>query len=189
MKLITIFSNFIVTDELPLDNESLKTYAKQMCGGDSNFAFDKNDKVMEPLYSLVEDRLNRVHKKIGLSDDYCQVIGNAWINPSILKDISVPHNHPRYCLSAVYYISANSNSGDLMFFNPNSQHTQVIPAQPQYNVVKDFNSITSAVWRIKPVTGTLFIFPSWLFHCVLEGDDTDRISVAFDSKLVNITEK
>jgi uncharacterized protein (TIGR02466 family) len=183
MELIPIFSNFIVKEELSLDNFTIRDYSRKVCNGVVNFQFDSNDEVMQPLYSIVEQKLNDVHKQIGLSDDYHQVIGQAWLNPSIVRWISTPHNHPRYCLSAVYYASASNDSGDLILLSPNAQHTQILPSQTTFNCIKDYNSITSAIWRMKPKTGTLLIFPSWLFHYVESGNGTERVSVAFDSEL------
>lgn len=185
MQLLTIFSSFIVSDNLSLDNLSMAQYTKQVCSG-SNYQFDANDKVMEPLYSKVKYNLGRVHDKIGLGDNYKQVIGNAWINPSIVRATSIPHNHPSYCLSAVYFVSGSETSGDLVFLNPNPQHTHVIPSTRDENCIKEYNHINSAIWKIKPIAGTLLIFPSWLFHYVEVGDGSERISVAFDSKLEKV---
>jgi uncharacterized protein (TIGR02466 family) len=182
MQLLSIFSNFLVLDTLTLDNSSIIEYTKKVCDK-SNYEFDETDDIMNPLYSVVEYNLNKVHAKIGLGDNYHQVIRKAWINPSIVRPTAVPHNHPSYCLSAVYFVSCSENSGDLMFLNPNQQHTQVIPSTLNPDCIKEYNHINSAVWRYKPIAGTLLIFPSWLFHYVESGDGTERISVAFDAKL------
>jgi uncharacterized protein (TIGR02466 family) len=181
MELIPIFSNFVVIDELSLDNSEIQNYSRKVCEGVINYNFGRDDEVMRNLYSIVDKKLNDVHTKIGLSKEYHQVISNSWINPSIVKLITTPHNHPRCCFSAVYYVSATINSGDLILLNPNAQHTQVFPSQDHYNCIEDYNSITGATFGIKPKTGTLLIFPSWLFHYVEVGDGSDRISVAFDS--------
>lgn len=185
MEIVDIFSNFISIEMLDLDNESMRAYALEKSEGKPRQQYFLRDdvEVFNPLQEIITDRFNKIHTMMGLSDQLWQQIDQMWLSVMFNPSITSPHNHPKYVLSAVYYVSGGLSSGSLVFMNPNDQHNQVIPSTGRYNIVQQFNKYSSQLWEIPPQKGKLIIFPSWLTHYVMMGDGSERISVACDSRI------
>jgi uncharacterized protein (TIGR02466 family) len=99
-------------------------------------------------------------------------------------DFNLPHNHPSALISGVVYITIpnHMNGGELYFqdarFNLNAYHTSGMEkyrAKPAW--------LTNLV-AVKPVSGELLVFPSWLVHWVMpytcDHTPCRRIAVAFN---------
>jgi uncharacterized protein (TIGR02466 family) len=137
MKLETIFSNFVVTDHLNIDNEKLKLFCYKMYSPQRNFV-DVRDPELKEFINIVEDQFSKLHIALQFSDDTYQEIDKCWINIKPAKSITSPHIHPRRFLTAVYYVSASENCGNLFLMNPNPHHDHIIPASASRNVVKSY---------------------------------------------------
>ena len=100
-------------------------------------------------------------------------ITTSWFTKSITGQSSSSHNHNNCMYSAVLYLQTSENSGDIMFKSF---------ADKRYNLVKnDYNLYNSTEWEVKPVDGLLVIFPSEIYHQILENkSDTTRYSLAFN---------
>lgn len=48
----------------------------------------------------------------------------------------------------------------------------------------NWNEYNSVTWTIKPQINKLIIFPAWLLHYVVGNNISDRISIAFNFKLL-----
>lgn len=188
MKLQVLFSNFVVTDQLDLDNDRLKDFCHISYSSAGNFIDIQNPEI-ESLIEIVEDRFEKLHQVLQFSEDTYQEIDKCWVNIGPAKSIISPHIHPRRFLTAVYYVNASPASGDLFFMNPNPHHNHIIPASASRNVVKSYNEFNSSQYIIKPETGKLVIFPAWIMHYVQPGDGSERISIALDSSIVNKDKK
>lgn len=183
-----IFCSFLSSDIINLEVD-LTTYCYDVvsrdftCRGDtvsqSNF-LDYSDVRFSNLISLVEKSFNRLHKDLGLADSVTQVVSEYWININLNEKICFPHNHPNRLFSAVYYVKAEDNCGDLIFMNPNKLVCQNISD----DCITDYNFYNATHWRVRPEKNLLIIFPSWLEHYVDKNmSGTDRISIAFNSRM------
>jgi uncharacterized protein (TIGR02466 family) len=88
------------------------------------------------------------------------------------------HHHSNSDLSAAYYVSAHSNCGDIVFYDPR-------PA-PVHNhpISKSPNSLNATVNSIKPEAGMLVLFPSYLEHSVNTNlSNEKRIVLSFNVSL------
>jgi uncharacterized protein (TIGR02466 family) len=182
-----IFTSVLVVEHLELNNNILK----DMCidkihqyGGDNQYNFNTNEmKNVDCLVSLrksIQAVLNVVHNELGFSGDLCQEVESMWTTLNNSERTSAAHIHYSKCLSGVYYVSASEDCGNIEFFNPNLSLQYVIPPESIGNI----NAFNSQTWSLKPSTGTLIIFPSWLLHYVmLNKSGVDRVSIAFDTVL------
>lgn len=96
----------------------------------------------------------------------------SWVNYQGKHQHQRQHTHPHMKLSAVYYVKTNGQDGNLSFHAPLSTMEQGAPASDEWNY---------SMFNYTPVTGRLFVFPSWVPHSVGDNmtDDT-RISIAMN---------
>lgn len=89
------------------------------------------------------------------------------------------HSHPDSVLSGVYYVNELTEGvGSLYFIDP----------RPAAHVVTNFstdpNPASKQQFMVTPQQGTLYIFPSWLWHGVTQNlSDSERISISFDFRI------
>ncbi len=187
MKLENIFSSFVTTDILDIDNDSIYSYCKQIQkerGLDDvhQHHLSMHEPELIELYNAIEQRLPVLNQMFALKDGIEQRLFNGWVNYETGKTIVKPHNHARQFLTIVYYVYASKNSGELYLMNPNDSHTYVVPSTHGGHACKEWNEYNNAIHIIKPEPKKLVIFPSWIFHYVVPCN-TERISVAFNTRL------
>tara|TARA_B110000305_G_scaffold241512_1_gene315976 strand:- start:2632 stop:3198 length:567 start_codon:yes stop_codon:yes gene_type:complete len=179
-----IFSNFLAFEQLTVNNDKLLEYANDQVKHGTKIQSKFLDLCGEPIESLsliVQDKFNELHKSIGLSADYSHIIDNAWININNNINIDSAHCHPGQVFSAVYYVEANNDCGDLIFINPDKGLCHSIHPI----LIEKFNSFNSHNYRTVPKAGNLIIFPSHLEHYVRTNiSNSLRVSIAFNSKVI-----
>ena len=95
-------------------------------------------------------------------------------------NINMVHMHDRNVLSCVYYAQASEKCGNLTLFSPHQLYDQAVP----YRYIKSPNEWNSTRFRIKPETGKLVCFPSYLLHNAgVNMSNRDRISIAFNGDI------
>ncbi len=113
-------------------------------------------------------------------DDYdAKFVG--WINVNPKGGSNNLHTHPNSHWSGVFYvqqpIEVKGYSGMIEFINPIQEGRELANLIPQ----KGFDPVI----RIRPKSGQLVIFPSYLLHSVHSNNsETDRITIAFNSQLI-----
>jgi len=101
-------------------------------------------------------------------------IDNFWIIVNRRNAYNAIHTHPCSDFSAVYYIKAPEEGGDLTFFNPSIDLIERAPNQ----------NIFPTLGKFVPQDRKLIVFPSHLKHCVTPNNsDTVRISLAFNARV------
>jgi len=190
MDLIRIFSNFVAVRSLELDLDSIEKlcFEKFTIGSgliSNNQAWIEKEEmangILAPLFSIVEKEFNNIHKEIGLSKKYHQVLKNAWITKDNCYATTIPHTHPTAFFSAVFYVKTPNKCGNIEFMNPNAAQQQMY----DLDMVEDYTEFSSTRFFLEPKANTLIIFPSYLIHYVNENKSDDhRISIAINSKLV-----
>jgi uncharacterized protein (TIGR02466 family) len=101
----------------------------------------------------------------------------AWANVSTAGAWNKPHVHGGAFWSGVYYVRApESDSGQLVLHDPR------MPALRMYAPGLLFKGAgAEQIARIRPTTGMVVMFPSWLLHSVEPWDgEGERISIAFN---------
>ena len=198
MQIQPIFSNFLaIEDSLLLDNSIIETYCRNNIqnhpsphGENQSYIFNKTlgfDYItddIKPLINIVSDKMDGLHKQLGFSDLYRQDLCEAWINFNQSKNTSDPHYHVGKFFSAVYYVKSNPTSGLLNFLSSDVAKQYVIDHFKNSGLINEWNNYNMTQQWVYPKTGLLVIFPSWVNHYVSVGDTDDRISIAFNSVLV-----
>lgn len=178
-----IFTNFVAHEYLhDIDNVLLENYCKEIRvknqDVESTYLLQSHPEV-EKLASAITDKVNELKVSLGIKENCNLYIDRIWSNINNNKNIDLPHSHPMALFSAVYYVKAKANCGDLVFITPNSAHQNGEIGKGL--IVENFNEFTSATWSISPEEGKLLIFPSWLTHYVQQNKSgNERISIALD---------
>ncbi len=188
----SIFSSFIYTTNIEIDNLDLESKCYQLEkttpgifasneGGWQSPA-TSNSSGFENLFQEIRQHCNIIHKDLGFKKSLKQEIGNYWININRDKDSNNPHAHPGAFFSGVYYIKAEPLAGAISFMHPVSTHPYTIP----YGVNEIETSFNTSSYIEQPEAGKLIIFPSWLVHYVQPNrSGNDRISLAFNTVLLD----
>lgn len=105
---------------------------------------------------------------------------SAWANISRKGNYHRMHNHPGSVWSGVYYVSAapvaeDSLGGVLEFYDP----------RPFTEMVDAPFSPYGQRMIIRPVAGSMVLFPGWMYHAVHPNQTDDvRLSIAFNAAWV-----
>ena len=188
-----IFSSFIYSDNLDIDNTALEkacyqqeqngpgVFSSNEGGWQSTSAYNNTNVDFKELISEIRIRCNQLHKDLGFAENKKQEIGNFWININRDKDSNNPHSHPGAFFSGVYYVKANPRAGAITLMHPVATHAYAIP----YGVNSHPTSYNASNWIEESEAGKLIIFPPWVVHYVQPNrSGSDRISIAFNSYMV-----
>lgn len=186
MLIQNIFTNFLAHEFLHLDIDNIEKCCYDLLKSNNvkQLELDLNEGSLQPLYSMVHQKFNELHTTLGFSDNTCQRLYNGCINLNNNEYIDTAHSHPRNFFTAVFYVKCSENSGHLNMMTPIPSHCHVIPTDLGENVIKEFNEFNSTTWRVKPEVGKLIIFPAWIVHQVTPSFGGDRISIAFNSRMI-----
>jgi len=131
--------------------------------------------------------INEISKNIGAAvndmgwdlDAQIVKIANMWAIINKNKAFNERHHHGNSALSAAYYVKAENNSGNIVFFDPRQANVFHHPS------AKKANDLNGQIKSITPKAGTLVLFPSYLEHKVEENlSDEERIVVSFNVSLI-----
>lgn len=103
-------------------------------------------------------------------------LGNMWANINYPGGFNALHIHPNSLWSGVYYVAAESNSGNIYFEDPRAISLMSMPHRVVDQPINSRRVIDSV-----PQTGRLIMFPSWVSHGVRENlSGKNRISISFN---------
>ena len=139
------------------------------------------------VFKPLVDELVLLHDSIlqKLEYEYSKTeITNMWANRLCKPDSHAPHTHSNNFFSGVYYLLGGKNkTAPIQFFDPRAQTSILVPRR------KNSNWNNSNILQFDSVSGTGFIFPSWLMHWVPSANVTlsrvtstqhERISVSWN---------
>jgi uncharacterized protein (TIGR02466 family) len=109
------------------------------------------------------------------------VEGEGWTNVSGKGAFNTPHAHGEFLWSGVYYVNTPETS------SPKSGMLEFIDPRRGANVGGRLRpAIFSPKFQIKPRSGLMLIFPSYLLHWVYPNqEESPRVSLAFNAKIVS----
>lgn len=137
---------------------------------------DKNNLIFDPAFegfiNTVTNQVNIFAEQHNSSAKFkCHT---AWFNIGTAGNFQEYHYHADSVFSMVYYLSAPSGSGKIVFENP-IQDMCPIPD------INDRNDLSFHQVGYTPVENSLLIFRSYLRHMVTAGNfDGHRISIALN---------
>ena len=150
----------------------------------SNLGGWQSDNIIYPdspffFLSNIEEICQKFFKEVLMFNESIHMI-NAWININPKYTSNNVHTHPESALSGVYYIKTPEECGDIIFYHPSNELMQRDWSVCRYSK-KQFLASNSPRWAITPKKGVLYIFPSWLGHCVDSNkSEEERISISFN---------
>ena len=105
-------------------------------------------------------------------------ISNMWAIINTKGSLNQKHHHSNSDLSAAYYVSAEKNCGDIVFYDPRPATVYKHP------IAKKPNILNATINSINPEPGMLILFPSYLEHSVEPNlSDHKRIVISFNLSL------
>jgi uncharacterized protein (TIGR02466 family) len=127
---------------------------------------------IDPSIDSIAEIISELCKTYGL--DYIPNECGYWFNVNKRGSYNIQHTHPHSIFSAVWYLTAPEDCGDLSFHRHDREVNEwFVPA-----TVTPFNYDSFVV---KPEVGKLVVFPSYMLHSVTQSNsDENRISVAFN---------
>lgn len=190
MKITDAFVSPIASDYLTdIDNIALSEYCYQEKSKSTGriksntFGWQSDDLSFEnqhikSLTDTILERVGELHKQFGFKVPAYHRLSNMWININQQSAFNKPHVHTDALFSGVYYVQAERDDGDLVFLHPTTAHQYHIDE----STVEQWTPFNSSTYLVKPLTGKLIIFPSWLVHYVESNrSDRDRISISFNT--------
>lgn len=125
-------------------------------------------KVVKQIYSSAQE----VATTMGYPNEL--IFNTCWINVNNPGNFNEAHRHPSTHLSAVYYIKAEQNSGNISFIRDGRLEDYFPPSSNP-------NSHNYPRVSEEAKTNNFYIFPSYLDHKVDPNfSDQERISMAFN---------
>jgi len=141
--------------------------------------FDHDAAPMAQLRLLVLKALEDANGAIGAKADFSllRLKLSGWMNANPKGAFNAPHSHPGAHWSGVYYVAQpeveEGTSGMIEFLDARSDlpNWRILEAAP-FRVKK----------KLRPQSGELILFPSYLVHWVYPNEaDDERFSVAFNA--------
>ena len=157
------FTNYILNEA-----ERKESVNKSNRGGWQSELIDPKDENYKPLVDEIVEFIK--HLNLNVKDVF---IPQLWTNVNRKNDYNVIHQHGQYTLSGTYYVKVPKDSGRLVFRDPRPG------AIGNKFMIDRFDK--GEFFTIKPLEGTLIIWPSYLDHFVEPSNsDEERISISFD---------
>jgi uncharacterized protein (TIGR02466 family) len=161
----------------PLDyvlNKSRRLFVSETCRSTEDHLH-----TLPEFSSLVFDlkqKIKEVFDDIGLLRED-EIITCMWANVSKKLNRHNMHLHPNSFFSAVLYLSAPENCGNIGFKDPRFG-AEMLSFDFAENSIFKHRTI-----EVEPITGRLIFFPSWLYHGTRQGEfgnNENRVSLSFN---------
>lgn len=105
---------------------------------------------------------------------------DIWFSQYLKGDRHTIHNHPRAMIAGTYYPYADENSCEIRYRHP--AHGLLEMAEPWMDRKPD--DVTHTIFKLKPKTGMLNLWPSWMDHEIgPQGPvdaDKSRLAISFN---------
>ncbi len=158
------------------DSEGIK---KSNFNGWHSHDFNLNEDAPKNFTQAIKLNINQALKDMNWDLEKQEVkITSMWAIINEKGAFNQRHHHGNSDLSAAYYVTAEKNCGDIVFYDPR-------PA-PVYRhpVAKSPNILNASVNSVQPEEGLLVLFPSYLEHSVNPNNSNNkRIVISFNVSL------
>ncbi len=144
-------------------------------------SFDLNNQSLKNFLKSLTPEIQKATNDMGW-DTQNQIvkITSMWSIINKKDSFNERHHHGNSSLSAAYYVNADKDSGDIVFYDPRHAFTF---SHPENLHVNDLNA---QVKSVTPKSGLLVLFPSYLEHSVKPSKSTeDRVVISFNVSLIS----
>lgn len=133
----------------------------------------------KPIIDLFQETIYRSFNFFHGNNDYLIGMESCWFTVYEQEQFVPSHTHPGSNISGVYYFKAEENCGDIVFKDPIGCMKDMILNHTPMKVMDGYS-----VLAIKPTTGTMILFPSWMPHETKPNKSgEDRIIFSFNLHL------
>ena len=141
--------------------------------------FDLSDETPKKFVQTIKSNINNVLNDMSWDLNKQDVnINSLWAIINEKGAFNQRHHHGNSDLSAAYYVSADKDCGDIVFYDPRPAPVYKHP------IAKSPNILNASVNSIQPDGGLLVIFPSYLEHSVNSNNSSNkRIVISFNINL------
>ena len=141
--------------------------------------FDMKDEEPQNFIEKIKTNINTAINDMGWDLQTQEVkISNMWAIINTKGSLNQKHHHSNSDLSAAYYVSAEENCGDIIFYDPRPATIYKHP------IAKEANILNATINSISPEQGMLILFPSYLEHSVDPNlSEHKRIVISFNLSL------
>ena len=141
--------------------------------------FDMKDEEPKNFIEKIKIDINTAINDMGWNLQTQEVkISNMWAIINKKGSLNQKHHHSNSDLSAAYYVSAEKNCGDIIFYDPRPA------AVYKHPIAKKPNILNATINSITPKPGMLILFPSYLEHSVNPNlSEHRRIVISFNLSL------
>ncbi|MDC0232826.1 TIGR02466 family protein [Pelagibacteraceae bacterium] len=142
--------------------------------------FDLKNENLKNFISEISKNIGSAVKDMGWDlETQIVKITSMWSIINNKDAFNEKHHHGNSALSAAYYIKAEQNAGNIVFYDPRQANVFHHP------VSKEVNVVNAQVQSVTPKAGTLVLFPSYLEHKVNPNLSNDeRIVISFNIALI-----
>jgi uncharacterized protein (TIGR02466 family) len=172
----------LIEERPPTKDELLYIINKEKRDNKGNIASTDthilNREELSGLRSILEFHVNDFFFKVLAVDIKCKLkITQSWCNYTESDQFHHVHAHSNSAVSGVYYPQAEHPEDSLTFYSPSELNQLMLPSVYESN---PFNSYT---WWLPAKTGSIILFPSYLYHAVtpIKDRDSTRISLSFNT--------
>jgi uncharacterized protein (TIGR02466 family) len=143
--------------------------------GRLEFCGSAGERLIDHMREMTEEATLRLFAEFGQPRVPLNWTLNAWANINRPGDFNKVHTHPGSTWSGVYYVDPGCS-------NPDAESTPLHLSDPcpsRTNIF--FPELSTSNVVIKPESGLMILFPSYVPHGVLpHRGDRERISIAFN---------
>jgi len=175
-----IYENFI-----SVDNEWIKIAKNEKFErmNSKNGDISSDFYILEKIPNLKNEILKHCNffldKYLFINKNIQFYLTNSWLVKHKFKDFAQNHFHTNSLLSGVFYLETPENSGHICFLR-NTHTNYIFPISFNIDFEKQ-NNTNCFDYKIEVKKGKIIIFPSHLYHSVLENfSNEDRYSLAFN---------
>ena len=144
---------------------------------------DLSDPSLSTLLQVADRYTNELHLHLNFRKNLKQVIDNIWVNINPMGGNNKLHIHGENCLSGVFYVKCNKDSGNIVFPHPAANFIYNTPE----SLLEKYTEKNSQFSNNLPQEGKIILFPSWAYHYVEPNmSNEDRISFAFNTKVAEV---
>tara|TARA_Y100001970_G_scaffold286120_1_gene407502 strand:+ start:16976 stop:17563 length:588 start_codon:yes stop_codon:yes gene_type:complete len=177
--------NFVVINEelesyiLNLQKKDPQGITKSNFNGWHSKDFDLKNNIPLSFTKAISKNINQAINDMSWNlENQIVKIMSMWAIINHKEAFNQRHHHGNSDLSAAYYVSAPDNCGDIVFYDPRPAPVYKHPLTKSANIL---NATTNS---IKPQSGMLVLFPSYLDHSVNPNkSNKKRIVISFNVSL------
>jgi hypothetical protein len=188
----------IIQELLELSSKQTQSYREYLVANIQNeYGFEGNDKneAWNMIKPYIKDYIEKIVAPRVPDVKFDSNLRNLWVNYQKNGEYNPHHNHPGHISFVIYLqipeelkteknITFSNQPGSITFLHGDTPKIYGLRENIEYDIDNSILPINK--FNYLPVTGEMFVFPSYLNHFVdaFETNDVERISLAGNTELI-----